>query len=279
MPLHGSGWRPKAFVSFSRYFGSALSTALVETDQGLGYLKGLGNREGPHALACEFVGSCLADWLGLPTLDFALLEVKPEDEIPTGPSSRVAPGPAFISRSEPFAFAWGGDPYSLANLSNAEVISQLVVVDTWLRNCDRCAPDLGRRNRDNVLLLKEPHSKRALRLIAMDFTHAFTCGNELSRRLGFIEYIQDTKVYGLFPEFNDWLDRTQVRACADNLGRIDPAEVEQIVAQVPREWEISSELRHIWIRHIFERARFLARNIEELIWAQRDLLKEQGNGN
>src|SRR5260370_39561213 len=107
MPLNGDGWAPTTFRRFVRSFGSALGTAFVETEQGFGYLKGLGNREGPHALACELVGSCLAEWMGAATLDFCLMQMTPDDEIPFLSGGRVTPGATFVSRAEQTAFPWG----------------------------------------------------------------------------------------------------------------------------------------------------------------------------
>jgi hypothetical protein len=48
------------------------SGACVETDAGEGFLKAMGNPESPHVLACELVGTLLAEWLGLPTLEARL---------------------------------------------------------------------------------------------------------------------------------------------------------------------------------------------------------------
>ena len=279
MPLNGSGWQPQKFVRFVKSFGSALRTCLVETDHGPGYLKGLGNPEGPHALACELVGTELADWLRLPTLDYAILTVQPNDDISIGENERVNPGPAFITRREEFALPWGGDDGTLANISDVSVISKLVVIDTWLRNCDRHAPDGLRRNLDNVLLIKELGSRRALRLVAMDFTHAFTCGNELTKRISQIDHVNDQRVYGLFPEFRPWIDRRVVRACAKRLEELSADETSRIVRSIPHQWEVPDPVRASLTSFILNRARFLAAHIEEIIWTQMTLNQEEGNGN
>ena len=59
-----------------------MRTAIVQTDAGRAYLKGLGNPEGPHALICEWVGTKLARQFGLHTLEFALMLIGSTDEIP-----------------------------------------------------------------------------------------------------------------------------------------------------------------------------------------------------
>jgi hypothetical protein len=68
-------WQPKVIRRFIKSFPTGAEVVIVETDQGRGYLKALGNRAGPHALACEWVGTSLAGLLGLSTLDFALIDV------------------------------------------------------------------------------------------------------------------------------------------------------------------------------------------------------------
>jgi hypothetical protein len=130
VPLHGNGWKPTRITRFIKGFATATGVARVDTDLGEGYLKALGNPEGPHALACELVGSMLADWLGLSTLDFSLIEVTEVDEIPFPRGGRATPGPAFISRAERGGFPWGGTENELRSISNLHDVSSLVVMDT-----------------------------------------------------------------------------------------------------------------------------------------------------
>ncbi len=278
MPLNGSGWTPTAFRRFAKYFPTSLCTALVETDLGLGYLKGLGNPEGPHCLACEFVGSSLAEWLGAPTLDWSILIVQPSDEIPIKDGQRIQPGSSFITRAERNAVTWGGDGDELLKLSNSETITELIILDTWFRNCDRYAPDGKRRNFDNVLFVREISRRKPYRLVAMDFSHAFTCGDELTKRLPYIEYVKDERVYGLFPEFRDHLRKDVIQSCAQKLGTFRSAVANDIVSRVPHEWGVSNEVRLAWINLICGRAHFLATNIETILSPQLDLQLGDGNG-
>jgi hypothetical protein len=53
-------WQPTTVRRFIKALETATGTVIVETDQGEGYLKPLGNPEGPHVLACEWVGTQLA---------------------------------------------------------------------------------------------------------------------------------------------------------------------------------------------------------------------------
>jgi len=89
----------------------------------------MGNPEGPHVLACELVGTLLAEWLGLPTLDSAIIWVEPDDEIEFAGGGRATPGPAFITKFER-GTAWGGDVRTLHDILNPGNIPWLVVLDT-----------------------------------------------------------------------------------------------------------------------------------------------------
>ena len=72
-------WRP----TFIKRQEDALKTGTmairVQTDQGSAFLKAMGNPEGPHVLACDLVGTRLANWFGLPTFEFGTIPVIAED--------------------------------------------------------------------------------------------------------------------------------------------------------------------------------------------------------
>jgi hypothetical protein len=78
----------------------ATSTGVVRvmTDAGIGFLKALGNSQGPHSLVREFVGTSVASLLGLKTLEFSILYVLPDDDITLGDGSKAQAGPAFITK-------------------------------------------------------------------------------------------------------------------------------------------------------------------------------------
>jgi hypothetical protein len=231
----------------------------------------LGNPEGPHALACELVGNILADWLGLSTFDFAIVEVSDDDEIPFLKGGLVNPGPAFISRAEPKGYPWGGSPAEIRAVVNKDEISGLVVMDTWALNSDRHSPDGRRVNRDNVFLIQCNARRVQTRLIAMDFTHAFRLQGEVNRRVAHIERCRDERVYGRFPEFTQYLDREQVRRYSARLSSFSRSEAERIIALVPFAWDVNRESRSAWAKLITDRAQFLADHIESILWPQLEL--------
>ena len=74
----------------------------------------------------------------------------------------------------------------------------------------------------------------------MDFTHAFTCGSPLDRKLGHFEKIRDELIYGRFPEFEAYLTREQVVACARKLETFDMATAETFIELLPKAWQVDA---------------------------------------
>ncbi len=71
-----NSWHPTYIRrSTNKTFDTGAGAVVVETDAGRGYLKGIGNPGGEHVLACEYVGTQLATWFGLPTLEYGIIQV------------------------------------------------------------------------------------------------------------------------------------------------------------------------------------------------------------
>jgi hypothetical protein len=263
--MSGDKWQPQTILRFVQSLPTSTNVVRVDTDAGEGFLKVIGNPEGPHVLACELVGTMLAEWLGLPTLDYAVIQVTTEDEIPLAGGGLAAPGPAFITKVEN-GFPWGGDEVTIRRIQQPQAISRIVVLDTWIRNCDRYRPAPNRRvNRDNVFLAWETEPERGLILKAIDHTHAFTCGRDLTRRIS--HEIRDTTVFGCFPEFESLLDAEHVRSAAARLAQMDSAQAERYVAEVPKEWQVEESVREAWSTFVVDRAAFVAANVSSWLWS------------
>jgi hypothetical protein len=264
--MSADAWRPQTILRFIRSIPTSTNVIQVDTDEGEGFLKALGNPEGPHVLACELVGTLLAEWLGLPTLEHALLQVAPEDELPLVGGGIAAPGPAFITKAER-GFPWGGDEETLRRIQEPGHISMMVVYDTWVRNCDRYRPKPNlRMNRDNVFLAWRLEPQKGLVLTAMDQTHAFTCGREITTRIGYLEEIRDTTIFGGFPEFLPLLEQRHVVTATDRLLQMDRATAKAMVARVPIEWQVDTAVREAWSQFIADRAAFVAGNMTSWLW-------------
>jgi hypothetical protein len=102
----------------------------------------------------------------------------------------------------------------------------------------------------------------------MDFTHAFTCGREINRRIGFIDNVRDEQVYGLFPQFEGLLDREEIRRFSARLTQFTADVATAFIARVPQEWDVGSDVRGTWAAMITQRAQFVSETIERKLWPQ-----------
>lgn len=270
-----AAWNPTRVERVEKAFPTSACTVRVQTDAGPAYLKAIGSDEGPHILACELVGTRLAKWLGLRTFDYSIIDVTDADEIEFHNKKVAHAGPAFITRAET-GEPWSGNQSQLTLLANPEDLSRLVVFDTWTLNCDRHVwqgtgtASRERVNRNNVFLSQEaPPGQFTLK--AMDHTHCFTCGRRPTIQVCSIDKVQDGRLFGLFPEFRDRLDRGAVQAAATDLLRMDDASAAQIVDGIPREWDVDGGVRNAICQLIVRRSHFVARTIEGRLWPQSEL--------
>lgn len=245
------------------------------TDAGPGFVKLPGNPEGPQALFCELVGTRAAAWLGLPTFELAIVDVAEPALVSYGDGSASAAGPAIVTR-EHDGTTWGGTAAELASLENPEALSGLVVLDTWLLNCDRFRAhgDPIRRNVRNVFFSARDARKGKFRLVAMDHTHIFTCGAPLTPRLAMIDRVKEARVYGNFPEFRALLTSSAVRGYAERLGGLKAADAATMLQGIPSAWGISSELCTTVVQFLRERAMFLAPLLVRMLVDQGELQPE-----
>lgn len=252
-------WTPAHFEALvDGPFDTSTGTARVRTNATFGFLKAMGNRQGPHALACDLVGSALADWFGLNVPEFAILRLAEVDCYPLPRGARTQPGPAFISKAIA-GRTWGRSLGELERLVNPADITRLVVFDNWVRNCDRYPPDLGARrpNLANVFLADTDQPDRS-RLYAIDHTHCFDSTPELSARLADIGRVKDDRVFGLFPEFEPFIDPAELALCREKLRTVTVALAQGIIASVPPEWEVVDAARAALVELIVRRAGYVA---------------------
>jgi len=264
-------WQPTTFLRVDKLFGTSTRAVLVKTDAGSAVIKTLGNPEGPHVLACEWVGTRLAKWLGLPTFDTAIMTIAENDEIPFLGGGCAAPGPAFAARFEQ-GFGWGGRTDELRGIANLRDIAKLVVFDTWTRNCDRYLPP--RCNFNNVFLAHRD-AARSMTLVAMDHTHCFTFGGELTARIAHVDSIRDNRIYGLFPGFVPLVTQSDVANAASQLRSFPREEASAALGQLPRDWLVPARAAEALEEFICQRAIFVAEHIVEWLaptcWPQGQL--------
>lgn len=279
LPWHSSpNWRPTEITQFIKNVDSGAGTLVVGTDAGLGYLKALGNPDGPHALVKDFLGTHLAAMLGLPTFDYAVIEISDIDELPFFKGGMAEPGPAFITREEKGS-VWGNDKRLLQKIDNPEAISGLIVIDTWLRNTDRYYQPANRVNWDNVFFSRESSQDSTLSLRAMDFSHAIQYGGELTNRVSSIDKIKDEAVFGLFPEFRKKIARDAIRHFASILGSLSRKQIEDAVRLIPPQWHLEPSVEVALTNYLVQRAAFVAKSVESRLFDPAQLridLSEEG---
>lgn len=226
-------------MSVDKPIASSTEVVRVVADAGPAYLKALNNPIGPNALVRDWVATKLAAWFGLPTLDCAILDIDANADVIRLHSGRVAAsGPAFVTRAIE-GDSWGGTADELAHVENTDLLTRLVVFDTWVRNVDRYPPqDMPWHvNTDNVLLTREGASTGYLRFVAFDHTECFVgTGSELVGTLATREPVEDSRVYGLFPAFTDFLTEEALSASLVQLEGLRRPTVSSIVNGMPREW-------------------------------------------
>lgn len=258
-----SHWNPTLFEQLvEEPYDTSMGTAKVKTNATFGFLKAMGNRQGPHPLASEWVDTSLARWFGLRVADFAILPLEQIDcyQLPRG--AKTLPGPAFVSRYV-FGRTWGKSVDELKRLENQSDITRLVIFDNWTRNCDRHPTDVNTRkpNYANVYL-GDTENPEKYRLYAIDHTHCFDCGRDFTAKLSDINKIKDDGVYGLFPEFQPFISDGELTWCKAMLRTVEIKEIRQIVDSIPAEWDVSSEARLALVELIVQRAGYLATKIE-----------------
>jgi hypothetical protein len=254
-------WKPTRVRRAGLSEDTSTGVTQVLTDCGWAYCKALGNRQGPHVLACEWVCLRLARWLGLPTFRGAIIHLDEDATFPLpehgGRKYHAQSGPCFVTRGTP-GRKWDGTPQDLDRLLNPHDVAKLVVFDTWVLNRDRHYPDYAARrpNYGNVFFAAEEDVADKFVLVAMDHTHCFDNG-VLHARLDNIGYAKDERLYGLFPEFRPRVSPAGIHTVLDRLRQVERSDVEPILTDVPAEWEVDAQARGACLELIVSRARYL----------------------
>lgn len=256
-------WCPTIVKRITKVLGTSTGATRAMTDAGGAYIKALGNPEGPHALICELVGTRLAAWLGLKTLDLAVFTMSDTLRIEYSGGTKSQAGPAVATR-EVRGRPWSGEAGDLAHVENIQDVAGLVVFDTWTRNRDRYVDVNGRirSNLGNVFLCEEGAKPGKYILLAIDHTACFRGDIELTARIKNIDAIKDTTIYGLFDDFKPFVSRDRVEPFATRLQSISKKDVDPILDDVPDQWQMSAPIREALRELILQRAIFVGQNIE-----------------
>lgn len=258
-------WSPYVIKKVeSNTIGTSTKPIIVDTNAGKGYFKALGNPSGPHALACEWVGTSLAQLLEIATFNFSILDYNGIPEIQFDNGEKAHKGAGFFTKTEN-GNIWDGTEESLKTIANEEDITKLVILDTWLRNKDRYfeSPEGIIRRSDNVFL-GERNKKRIF--IAFDFTHAFCNGRDVNVKISNISSVKDELIYGFFPEFKQFIKAEIAEKTCKKINDLSKQkkDIQNILEVIPKEWDVRTDVREKWAEFIFQRAAYLSQHFLEL---------------
>jgi len=259
-------WKPTKIRRVIETLGSSTGATLVMTDDGKAYAKLMGNPEGKQSLFCEALGTMAAEYLGLPVFEHAFVNVTEPGIVEYHDGSKSGVGPAFVAK-EHEGTAWGGTEEELEAVVNPSACAGLVVLDTWIRNCDRYRPDERetRCNYRNVFLSGADAPRGKFNLVAMDHTHCLACGWELTPKISHIDNVKDARLYGHFPGFKKYVTRQAVGTYATRLGAFTPSDAQRFLGQIPNPWHVQSAVKSAVAEFLSQRAHFVAKNIHEML--------------
>ncbi len=261
----GSFWKPTKINRVIEQLDSSTQPVIVETDAGIGYLKGMGNPQGDGCLCTELVAAELASWLGLEVPSFAVIALNFEVEMKRAGSLQL--GPAFISRQIENPIIGPTDAV-LKRLMNRQDLGKIIIFDTWIRNFDRWFNEV--ENPDNVMF--RPVSRN--RYVLMPFDHS-DCFSEMALD-GSIDselVIRDQRIYGFFPAFRPYVTQESVGSGLERLRTFNQVTAKLIVDSVPQAWGLTTSERKAWVNMIYKRAKYVAEHSGRTILEQGDLFE------
>lgn len=268
-------WNPKRIRREIEALDTGSEVVQVETDAGRAFAKFPGGGEGPHVLACELVGTRLAEWMGLPVFDSVLLDYPGVPEITLHKGAKAKAGTVWLTRRVD-GFPWGGHEDDLKYLANPEDLAKLVLLDQWTRNCDRYRPESQlaprRINRNNVFFMREGAPAGRFILVAMDHTHILTCGGELTPKLARIDLVRDATQFGLFPEFVPHLKRADAERAVAAMIAIPGDEIRALIRSIPSDWQVEPPVREALLDFLLQRRDWLAKDFVSRLFPQGELL-------
>lgn len=264
MPPAPPHWTPKAIKFQKRKLTSNSLAVIVETDAGGGYLKLWHDKNSPHDLVCEWVGTRLAQLVCLPTLEPALIDVPLTAPVELAGSVRFRPGKAFITRACE-GEQWSGRRAELHDVVNPHDFGRLVAFDTWVMNCDRYRPNRPGIHSEwsaprNVFLARDDESAK-VRLTAIDHELCFKCQKDLSPKYLSSATSCDT-LYGLFPEFGGLARREDALAAVGVIESITRAQIAAVVDEVPQAWLPDNAHRRALVDFVYNRIAVLRPIVE-----------------
>lgn len=253
----GTECRPAIITREIQLFPSSCRPAKVATDVADGFIKGLGNPQGPSTLISELLAAELGTWFGLKIPPFAVVANCPIQIHMLQHHGYIQP-PVFFSKAIDGMPRDGTDVF-LRRLRRPSDVARLVVFDTWIRNNDRFVE--GAENSDN-LLYSVSQERGQYEIVPIDHSHCFTDQQfEIDLPAGLAQLTTDSRIYGRYPEFIPLITADAVDSALADLAQLDPEFVNECVNALPAQWGLPSALRQPLVDLICERADFVVGNL------------------
>jgi len=228
-------------------------------------------------LISEYVAGQLAIELGLEIPPFDRVTLSDETLCrELGAASSIAFASKFISGQHP----WYGNPVTLRQIINPEMMTGIIVLDTWLLNRDRFSKEceLPLRTQSpayrNVFLSRIGPETGALKLYAIDQTHCFEGDIFQLCTQSAVPWLESRELFGNFPSWRDYITVSAIDEYCHKLQSLHPGAAASILRRVPGDWRISQDdVRRIsdWI---MRRAEFLGRHLK-LIMLDKYLCRQE----
>ena len=245
--------QPNIVLEELEKFPSSTQPAKVRTDAGIGFIKAANNPQGSISLASELIAAELGTWLGLSIPPFAILE---ECSLEISMGTRLMEGPFFFSAAVE-AVPRDGTNRFLKRLCCPEDVSKLVVFDTWIRNADRYFED----NASSDNLLFQAIGKRRFALVPIDHTHCFIDSDCFPSELYPDEVVKDDAVYGLFPEFEPFLNESHIAGAVEKLRSLESDFVQQCLNELPYQWGVTTRQKDALRNMVCSRAEYVVETL------------------
>lgn len=260
-------WSPSRVLQVVDVLGTSTKPILAQTNDGLALVKYLGNRQGTDALIAEYLAAELAVFLEIEIPPYKIVDL---------PSLRsdahlveTEPGHAFLSKWYNEATTFSPNSKLLTSVKNIEVVSQLIVFDTWIQNADRFSlhDQRSKSNYDNLLFI--PSGKK-LEIRVIDHTHAFV-ETSFDDEMNGDDWRQNREVFGYFPSFANFVDESRINVTLDKVASISTEQILEILERIPSDWLVSSNLKASIARNIEQRGKELGDWLPNMLFEQGQL--------
>lgn len=99
-----------------------------------------------------------------------------------------------------------------------------------------------------------------------------------TQKLAHVDTMKDGRVFGLFPEFREFLKPDVVSQATADLRLITSEVVTEMTKEIPKEWDVKREALDALVDLVVGRATFVAETITSRIWPQGSLFSEDEAG-